>query len=82
VAAAAQPETASDVEDDAFEESAPVPTASVAVTTQADDLAADPVPEVEDLRDVESQLAGNPTDSAVEAPKKKKWRMFRKGGDA
>jgi hypothetical protein len=82
VAAAKEPESASDAEEEAFEEPAPSSVRSVASTTNVDDLAADPAPEVEDLRDVESPLAGNSHDSAVEAPKKKKWRMFRKGGDA
>jgi hypothetical protein len=78
----AEPESAAEVEDDAFEESKPLAAGIAAATVQAEDLAADPEPEVEDLRDVESPLAGGSDDSTAEGPKKKKWRMFRKGGDA
>ena len=75
------PETTFEVEDDAFEESTSFDATPSGASSGNEDLSADPEPEVEDLRDVESPLAGD-TDSGAQEPKKKKWRMFRKGGDA
>ena len=66
------------VEEEAFEE--PRPALDAPGVPAIEELTAKPEPEFEDLRDVETPLAG--TTDEEDAPQKKKWRLFRKGGDA